>query len=202
MEGSTRALHDSCPVKVGGQQIARLSFRTMDHREATELIADAVGHGSGVWADIGAGTGTFTRALRSLLHPGSRVYAVDNDAAAITALRKIGNDVIAIRADFSKSLELPEAPVDGMLFANSLHFVPDAGAALKRLVTLVKPRGRVVVVEYDRRSENPWVPHPIGSDRWPDLAAAAGLVNPRVTARRKSMYAGELYVASADVAGT
>jgi SAM-dependent methyltransferase len=202
MEGSTRALHDSCPVRIGGQPLARFSFRLMDHREAADLIADAVGQGSGVWADLGAGTGTFTRALLSLLRPGSRVYAVDNDTAAITALRKLGDSVIAVRADFSKSLEFPEASIDGMLLANSLHFVPDVGVVLKRLVGLVKPGGRVVVVEYDRRSANPWVPYPVGSDRWPGLAATAGLVNPGITARRKSMYAGELYVASADVAGT
>ena len=170
----------------------------MDDREAAELIADAVGESEGTWVDIGAGTGTFTRALHSLLRPGGRIYAVDNDSAAIAALKGIGDDVIAIRADFSKSLELPEAPVDGMLFANALHFVPDAAIVLKRLVGLIKPGGRVVVVEYDRRSANPWVPHPIGSDRWPALAAAAGLENPRVTARRKSMYAGELYVAAAE----
>jgi trans-aconitate methyltransferase len=170
----------------------------MDDREAAELIADAVGEREGTWADIGAGTGTFTRALLSLLRPGSRIYAIDNDSAAITALEATGEGVIAIRADFSKSLELPEAAVDGMLFANALHFVPDAAIVLKRLVALVKPGGRVVVVEYDRRSANPWVPHPIASKRWPDLAAAAGLVNPRITARRKSMYAGELYVAAAE----
>lgn len=130
----------------------------MDYREAAELVADAVGEGEGVWADIGAGTGTFTRALRSLLRPGSRIYAVDNDPAAITALGKIGDDVIAVRADFSKSLKLSEAPIDGMLFANALHFVPDAEVVLKRLVGLVRPAGRIVVVEYDRRSANPWVP--------------------------------------------
>jgi trans-aconitate methyltransferase len=170
----------------------------MDEREAAELIADAVGESEGTWADIGAGTGTFTHALLSLLRPGSRIYAVDNDPAAIAALKRIGDDVIAIRADFSKSLELPESPLDGMLFANSLHFVADAAVVLNRLVGLITPGGRVVVVEYDRRSANPWVPHPIGSDRWPDLAATAGLVNPRVTARRESIYAGELYVATAE----
>jgi trans-aconitate methyltransferase len=173
-------------------------LRLMNQREAQRLIANAVDEGAGVWVDIGAGTGTFTRALRSLLRPGSRVYAVDNDPAAVTALERIGHDVIAVRADFAKTLELPEAPVDGMLFANSLHYVPDAGAVLKRLVAMVKPGGRVVVVEYDRRSANPWVPYPIGSDRWPELAATAGLTNPRVTARRDSMYAGELYVAAAE----
>jgi trans-aconitate methyltransferase len=185
-------------VRSPANRLSALAFAIMDYREAAELIADAVGEGEGIWADIGAGTGTFTRALLSLLRPGSRVLAVDNDPAAIAALRKLGDEVIAIQADFLKSLELPDGPVDGMLFANSLHFVPDAGVVLQRLVGLVKPGGRVVVVEYDRRAANPWVPHPIGSDQWPDLAAAAGLANPRVTARRKSKYAGELYVAVAD----
>ena len=170
----------------------------MNERDAEGFIRTAVGDNGGVWADMGAGTGTFTRALRSLLRHGSRVYAVDNDPAAIKALERIGHDVIAIRADFSKSLELPEVPVDGMLFANSLHYVPDAGVVLKRLAGLVRPGGRVVVVEYDRRSANPWVPYPVASDRWPDLAATAGLTNPRVTARRESMYAGELYAAVAE----
>ena len=185
-------------MRSGPEDSRAVAFGIMDDREAAELIADAVGDGEGVWADIGAGTGTFTRALRTLLRPGCRIYAVDSDPAAITALRKIGDDVIAVRADFSKTLELPEAPVDGLLFANSLHFVPDAGVALSRLVELVKPGGRVVVVEYDRRSANPWVPYPVGSTQWPAIAAAAGLTNPRITARRKSMYAGELYAAVAE----
>ena len=117
---------------------------------------------------------------------------------AISTLRKIGDDVIAIHADFSQSLALPESPVDGMLFANSLHFVPDASETLRRLVALLKPGGRVIIVEYDRRASSRWVPHPVESDRWPELAAAAGLVKPVVTARRPSEYAGELYVAVAE----
>lgn len=170
----------------------------MNEREAREFIASAVGESGGVWADFGAGTGTFTRALRSLLSPGRRIYAVDSDVAAIAALREIGDDVIPILADFSTALELPEAALNGMLLANALHFVPDAGGVLRRLVKLLTPGGRVVLVEYDRRAANPWIPYPIGSDRWPELVSAAGLVNPRVTARRKSLYAGELYAAVAD----
>ena len=170
----------------------------MDEREARELIASAVGESGGVWADFGAGTGTFTRALRSLLLPGSRIYAVDNDRAAIAALRKVGDDVTPIQADFTEAIDLPEAPLDGILLANALHFVPDAGGALGQLVKLLKPGGRVVIVEYDRRAANPSVPYPIRSDRWPEIASATGLVNPRVTARRKSRYAGELYAAVAE----
>lgn len=170
----------------------------MREREAREFIASAVGESGGVWADFGAGTGTFTRALRSLLAPGGRIYAVDNDAAAIDALQKLGDAVTPIRADFSRVFTLPEPAIDGILVANALHFVPDAGAVLGRLVRLLKPGGRVVMVEYDRRAASPWVPYPIGSDQWPGIASAAGLENPRVMARRKSRYAGELYVAVAE----
>lgn len=172
----------------------------MKEHEAEEFIASAVGESAGVWADIGAGTGTFTRALRALLGPGSRIYAVDHALEAIEALREIGDDVIAIRADFSEPFTLPREsglPLDGMLLANALHFVPDAEQVLRRLVKLLKPGGRVVIVEYDRRAASRWVPYPIASGRWPDLASAAGLDNARVTARRKSRYAGELYVGAA-----
>jgi ubiquinone/menaquinone biosynthesis C-methylase UbiE len=173
----------------------------MDDRDAAELIADAVGESGSAWADIGAGTGTFTRALRSLLPRGGRIYALDNDPQAITELRQLGDGVIPVEADFSRQVAWPGAsvpPLDGMLLANALHFVRDAEGVLRRLVRLVRPGGRVVVVEYDRRAANPWVPYPIRSDRWPGLARAAGLTNARITARTPSKYAGDLYVAVAD----
>jgi len=165
----------------------------VNEREAREFIASAVGESGGVWADFGAGTGTFTRALRSLLSPGSRIYAVDNDPAAIAALGKIGDGVIPIQADFSMAPELLEAALNGMVFANALHFVPDAEDVLRRLVMSLIPGGRVVIVEYDRRAASRWVPYPIERSRWPVLATAARLGNATVTAIRESEYAGELY---------
>jgi ubiquinone/menaquinone biosynthesis C-methylase UbiE len=169
----------------------------MNQRDARSLIATAVSGGGRVWADIGAGTGTFTRALRSLLGPDSRIYAVDNDPDAITALEKLGDGVIPVQADFSRAFSLPEK-LDGMLLANALHFVPNPGAVLERLAKLIKPGGRVVIVEYDRRAANPWVPHPIESNRWPALATAADLSGAQITSRRRSEYASELYVAVAE----
>jgi SAM-dependent methyltransferase len=166
----------------------------MDERDAVELIETAVGHGKS-WADIGAGSGTFTRALRSLLPLNSRIYAVDHDPSAILALREIGNGVIPIQADFTKPFALPDtAALDGILLANALHFVRDPGKVLGCLVTLLRPGGRVVVVEYDRRAASPWVPYPIASEHWPSIAATAGLTTPVITARTPSKYQGELYV--------
>jgi SAM-dependent methyltransferase len=177
---------------------------TMKISDAVELIEDAVGGGVGTWADLGAGTGTFTRALTIVLGAGSTVYAVDEDARAMGALRELASPrsgdrrVIVVRADFTRPLELPGlkrdgARLDGILLANALHFVRDPERVLSALVENLRPGGRVVVVEYDRRDASQWVPFPIPAARWPGLAESAGLTEPAITASRPSSYAGILY---------
>ena len=153
----------------------------MNSSDAIEMIRDAVGISAGVWADLGAGTGTFTRALTELLGTGSTVYAVDGDARAVRALRELSSSssgdvsVTAVNADFTRPLELPglareAARLDGILLANALHFVPDAERVLSGLVKQLRPGGRVIVVEYDRRSK------PVGAlpDNGVALAATRG----------------------------
>lgn len=172
----------------------------MDVDDAAALIRDAVGNGPGVWADLGAGIGTFTRALARILDAGSTIYAVDDDARAVAALRawaaKANARVIAVKADFRQPLELPglgPSLLDGILLANALHFVADAESVLTQLAQRVRSGGRMVVVEYDRRAPGPWVPYPIHASRWPHLATSAGLRDAAVTATRPSAYSGVLY---------
>ena len=179
----------------------------MNTHDAVTLIAGAMPEDAGrVWADFGAGDGTFTRALVELLGADSRVYAVDRDARALAAIDRWPStaraNVIPVVADLTRPFELPalaEALLDGALFANTLHFVRYADEVLARLVSFVKPGGRVVFVEYDRRAPGPWVPYPIPSTRLPALAASAGLSAPFITTRRPSAFGGELYVAAAEV---
>jgi ubiquinone/menaquinone biosynthesis C-methylase UbiE len=172
-------------------------------RDAIALIAGAVPRATGTWADLGAGDGTFTRALAELLGPNSRIYAADRDASAVAAIKrwaaKEAPNVISVTADFTRPFDLPglgETKLDGMLLANALHFVRDAEALLGRLVASVRTGGRVVVIEYDRRAASPWVPYPIPSARLPALAASAGLSTPTITSTRRSAFGGILYVAS------
>jgi SAM-dependent methyltransferase len=176
--------------------------------EALELIAGAVPHGIGTWADLGAGEGTFTRTLIEQLGPGSRIYAVDRDRRALTMLERWATKnrapVIAVIADFTGPFDLPDAPVaglDGVLLANALHFVRDPAPILERIAGRMRPGGRLVIVEYDRRDPNPWVPHPIDAQRLPGLLASAGFSVPTITTRRPSAFGGDLYVAVAHTRG-
>jgi ubiquinone/menaquinone biosynthesis C-methylase UbiE len=173
--------------------------------DAVELLAAAIGRGSGIWADVGAGHGTFTRALAELLGSQGSIYAVDRDAGAIAALERLGSQpgtrVIPVHADFAQRFELPGlAPgsLDGMLLANALHYVREAGAVLARLAEWLRPGGRVVVIEYDGRRASPWVPYPVPSARLPELVAAAGLAPPVITGTRRSAFGGTMYVAVAE----
>jgi ubiquinone/menaquinone biosynthesis C-methylase UbiE len=176
----------------------------MDHSDAVALVADAVGRSPGTWADLGAGDGTFTRALVELLGRESRIYAVDRDARALAALARWAKThaphVVTVVADFSRPFEWPDAAtptLDGIVLANVLHFVADQSAVLARLAAWLVPGGRVVLIEYDRRGASPWVPHPIPLASLPTLAAAAGLATPVVTATRRSDYGGDMYAAVA-----
>jgi ubiquinone/menaquinone biosynthesis C-methylase UbiE len=182
--------------------------------DAVALIRSAVEGHDGRWADLGAGRGTFTRALARILSPESRIVAVDRDALALAEIgswaKMEAPNVTTVQGDFTSDLALPEAPVafDGLLLANALHFVKEPGAVLARLVRLLKSAdpshplgmtsGRVVLVEYDRRAASRWVPYPISIASLGALAQAAGLSKFRVVESRPSNYEGIIYCAIAE----
>jgi len=173
----------------------------VEQETAIALIGAAVTDVGGTWADLGAGSGTFTLALASLLGPTGVVYAVDRDASALRALsrasaRASGSaPVRTIVGDFTEPVELP--PLDGVVLANALHFVPyaDQPRVLGEIATRVERRGPIVVVEYERRTANPYVPFPISFDALGALAAACGLEAPRLLATQPSRFRGSIYSA-------
>ena len=174
----------------------------MNSREARNLLAKAVAPTPGVWADLGAGTGTFTRALADILGPGSTIYAVDHDPAAIAALERAarvdGVRIVPILGDFTRALDLPGAApgtLDGILLANALHFVAEPAVVLQSLVRWLRPGGSLVLIEYDRRRANRWVPYPIDKQRLAEIADQAGLAQPVIGGSMPSRFAGELYIA-------
>jgi SAM-dependent methyltransferase len=177
----------------------------VDHADHVALLRPAVTGRGGTWADIGSGTGAFTLALADLLGDGGRIVSIDRDERALReqaeamALRFPGVALEQRVADFREPLDLPR--LDGVVMANSLHFVraEEQVAVVRRLASAVRPAGRFVVVEYDSDSGNPYVPFPFAAARWPRLAQSAGLVRPREIGRVPSRWLGAIYSAVAEV---
>ncbi len=174
----------------------------MDHRDHVGLIRDAI-DGPGRWLELGAGDGEFTLALADLLGPGGSILAVDRDERALRRLESrvraafAGVELETLAADFTTAL--PDGPFDGMLAANSLHFVRDPRSVLRAAHGRLAPGGRLVIVEYDAERGNHWVPFPISFAAWQRLAPEAGFLPPRRIARVPSRFLGAIYAAVADV---
>jgi SAM-dependent methyltransferase len=178
----------------------------VDHADHVGLLRPAIPTPAptAVWADLGAGTGAFTLALADLLGPGAQLIAIDRDRHALEANARAvgaafpGTRLTTLVADFRGDLSsMP--PLDGLVAANSLHFVgrADQVAVIASLSARLKPGGRFLVVEYDADSGNPWVPHPFSARAWPGLAIAAGLVDARELGRVPSRFLGAIYSACA-----
>jgi len=120
-----------------------------------------------VWADLGCGSGLFTSALSTLLPAGSTVHAID------------------------KLFDL-----DGILMANSLHYVNDKASLFDTLKSSMKPSGKFIIVEYERSTSNQWVPFPIRFEKLQVLALSLGFKKVTKLAETSSAYSqGGMYSA-------
>jgi len=171
----------------------------VDHAELVGLLRDGVVAKGGRWADLGAGEGAFTLALADLLGPGAHITAVDRDAGSMRGLaaemrkRFPGTELEVVVADFTRPIAL--SSLDGIVMANSLHFVRDKRPVLARVHEMLKPGGSLIVVEYGSDRGNPWVPHPFSYERWVQMAADAGFERTRLLGTVPSRYLGSMYSA-------
>jgi ubiquinone/menaquinone biosynthesis C-methylase UbiE len=173
----------------------------MDHHDHVNLLRSA-SPAPGTWADLGAGAGAFTLALRELLGPDADIYAVDKDRARLDELQQAwgsrfgdASRLHILPADFTRNLSLP--PLDGLLMANSLHFFKDRHKLLHHVGSFLKPGGTFLLVEYNVDSGNIWVPHPLSFETWQALAPQAGFSRPRLLATHPSSFLHGFYAALA-----
>lgn len=144
-------------------------------------------------ADLGCGEGYLAiEAARWA----KRVVAVDRSAEVLTRARDLARrrrvkNITWKRGELER-LPLPDASVDIALLSQALHHAGDPFQALSEASRVLRPGGRVLVLDL-RRHQETWVPQKLG-DRWlgfrdDDLRelierAGFGSVEVRVGARR------------------
>jgi ubiquinone/menaquinone biosynthesis C-methylase UbiE len=98
--------------------------------------------GSGVAADIGSGKGRFARLVKDH-NPAATVIALD---IAEAMLRRVPGDISLVAAGMTQ-LPLATASVDGAYAIESLEHAVDIEAAVRELCRVVKPGGRIVIID-------------------------------------------------------
>ncbi len=195
----------------------------MNHRDHVDLLRGAIRDLGGRWADLGSGEGSFTLALRELVGSEAEIFSIEKDRSRLEEQKERFNDkfpdsnVQFMHADFTQPLNpstslttalagdaggtgLSASSLDGIVMANSLHFIRDKERLLRDLRGYLKPNGRFILVEYNVDSGNRWVPHPISFEAFRTLAPRAGLSEPRLLATKPSSFLREIYSAETEIA--
>lgn len=138
-------------------------------------------------------------ALADLLGPQGPIWSVDRDGGALEGQQRAlagrfpDRQLTYLRTDFTRPLDLSD--LDGVLMANSLHYVRDKAPVLEMVRSYLRPGGRFVLVEYDVDQGNWWVPHPMSFETWKRVSAASGLVDTRLLGTVSSGVLGRIYSA-------
>ena len=137
--------------------------------------------------DLGCGTGTVSAALAPFV---ARVVAVDSSAAMVQAAKKRlqGFDNVDLRRGELEALPIDDARLDAATLMLVLHHVPEPERALGEVSRVLKPGGRVVLVDmlpHDRDSYRQQMGHVwlgFGDEHVQRLLTGAGFEEVRLVA--------------------
>jgi ubiquinone/menaquinone biosynthesis C-methylase UbiE len=171
----------------------------MNHNDHVRLLRKGIPTPGGIWADLGSGGGAFTLALADLIGPTGHIYSVDKDQSSLREQERAMHanfpaaKVDYINADFTRPQRLPQ--LDGIIMANSLHYVRKKEPVLELVRSYLKPGGHFILVEYNADRGNPWVPYPLSYSTWEALARQNAFHNTALLERVPSRFLNEIYSA-------
>ena len=117
------------------------------------VAASGVTEGKTV-ADIGAGTGLFTRLFAEKVGPKGRVIAVDIAPKFIEHIRQTAREANLTNIDFqlctTDSTELPPASVDFAFICDTYHHFEFPNKTMRSLHQALRPGGKVVLIDFRR----------------------------------------------------
>jgi ubiquinone/menaquinone biosynthesis C-methylase UbiE len=113
-----------------------------------KLVLEHLGElGGGRAADVGCGKGRFARIVKER-NPSASVYALD---LAEAMLAHVPGDLHRCAATMT-ALPLASESCDGAYATESLEHAVDIPAAVAELCRIVKPGGRIVIIDKDARA--------------------------------------------------
>jgi len=101
-----------------------------------------------VVADIGAGTGYFARRFA---HHAGKVYAVDIDATLLAVAHSQAPANLETVLATPDDPHLPAQSVDLIFFCDVLHHIENRQAYYAKLAKVLKPGGRIVVIDFYKK---------------------------------------------------
>jgi len=120
-----------------------------------KAIVEALGlkRGSSV-ADVGAGTGLFTRLMAAKVGPEGRVYAVDVAQEFLTHIandaRRLGQTQVRTVLGSQATTNLPKDSIELAFLCDVYHHLENPERTLASIHRALKPEGTLVVVDFDR----------------------------------------------------
>jgi trans-aconitate methyltransferase len=161
----------------------------MQLNDATDLIKNAVTDNKypSIWADLGCGNGLFSYALSDLLVSGSCIYAIDKIIKPHHELTANNIEIKFQQANFITD-DLKLSNLDGILMANSLHYVKEKITFLSKMKQYLSQTGIFIIIEYDTLHANRWVPYPINFEQLKQLFAAIDYNDVAKIGERQSIY--------------
>jgi predicted methyltransferase len=123
-----------------------------DHRQ--EVVA-ALGLKPGMAvADVGAGTGLFTRMFSPLVGETGKVYAVDISEEFVAHVERIAkqqklDNIVGVVCK-PDSAELPAASVDLVFICDTYHHFEFPHKTMRSIHRALKPQGQVVLIDFHR----------------------------------------------------
>ena len=133
--------------------IAQFERADRDAWQKPAEVVEALGieRKDAVLADIGSGSGYFTRRLAAKV-PDGRVYAVDVEAKFVRYIedqREVWGlpNIVPHLAHYEDPM-LPEESIDLVFSANTYSFVPDRVAYFRKVRRALVPEGRVAIVDF------------------------------------------------------
>jgi ubiquinone/menaquinone biosynthesis C-methylase UbiE len=106
-----------------------------------------------VTADIGCGTGFFTLPLANLVGETGKVFALDTSLTMIKQLIRKARSLRQVEPIHSRENRFPlkDDSLDFVLLANMIHELEDRKLFLKEVLRVLKPGGKICVVDWKRK---------------------------------------------------